>query len=71
MSVNLRSTKYPRLEDRVLFYDRLKERLETLPGIEVAEVASDLPAESPDDFSYEVEGAPLPDSGNLRVRACS
>jgi len=65
MSVNLRSTKYPRVEDRVLFYVRLKERLETVPGIEVAEVASDLPAESPDDFSYEVEGAPRPESGNL------
>jgi predicted permease len=64
MTVNLRGTKYPRLEDRVLFYDRLKERLETVPDIEVVEVASDLPAESPDDFAYEVEGTPLSDSGN-------
>ena len=68
MNVNLRATKYPRVEDRVHFYDRLKDRLETLPDIEVAEVASDLPAESPDDFAYEVEGAQRPDSGN-RPRA--
>jgi predicted permease len=70
MYVNLRSTKYPRLEDRVLFYDRLKERLGTLPDIEAAAVASALPAESPDDFTYEVEGAPQPDSGKRpRVNA--
>jgi putative ABC transport system permease protein len=64
MNVNLRSTKYPRLEDRVLFYDRLKDRLETVPDIEVAEVASDLPAESPDDFAYDIEGKPASSSGN-------
>jgi putative ABC transport system permease protein len=70
MYVNLRPTKYPRLEDRILFYDRLKERLGTLPDIEFAEVASDLPAASPDDFTYEVEGAPQPDSGDFpRVNA--
>ena len=68
MNVNLRATKYPRVEDRVHFYDRLKDRLETLPDIEVAEVASDLPAESPDDFAYEVEGAQRSDSGD-RPRA--
>ena len=31
MYLNLRSTKYPRLEDRIPFYDRLKDRLGTLP----------------------------------------
>jgi putative ABC transport system permease protein len=60
----LRATKYPRVEDQVLFQDRLKSRLESLPGIDVVDVASDLPAESPDVFAYEAEGAPPTDSGN-------
>jgi len=63
-TVNLRATKYPKVEDQVAFYDRLKSRLESLPGIEVAGIASDLPAESPDDFAYEIDGAPRADSGN-------
>ena len=57
MSLNLRSTRYPTVERRVLFYDQLIERLERLPAIEAAAVASDLPAESPDDFLYELDGA--------------
>ncbi len=64
MNLSLRNRKYPRMEDQIHFQDRLKERLETVPGIVVASVASDLPAESPDEFTYEVEGAPRPDSGN-------
>jgi predicted permease len=63
-NLSLRNRKYPRTEDQVLFQDRLKERLETLPGIEVVAVASDLPAESPDEFTYEVEGAEETESGN-------
>jgi predicted permease len=57
LNVNLRAATYPRPEDRVAFYDRLLERLHALPGVESAAVASDLPAESPDDFAYEIEGA--------------
>jgi putative ABC transport system permease protein len=34
MSLNLRNKKYPRTEDQILFYDRLKEHLESLPGVE-------------------------------------
>jgi predicted permease len=40
------------------FYERLKSRLATIPGVEAIAVASDLPAESPDEFDYEIEGAP-------------
>jgi putative ABC transport system permease protein len=63
-SLNLRATKYPRFADQVAFQDRLKARLESLPGIEVVDVASDLPAESPDDFAYEIDGSPRADSRN-------
>jgi putative ABC transport system permease protein len=55
LSVDLRSAKYPRAEHKVLFYDRLKARLDSLPGADVCAIASDLPAESPDSFAYEVE----------------
>jgi len=58
MNMNLRSARYPRVESHVQFYDTLKARLEALPTIEAAAVASDLPAESPDTFMYELEGAP-------------
>ena len=58
MNMNLRATKYPRVDSHLLFYDRLKARLEALPGVEVAAIASDLPAESPDVFTYEVDGGP-------------
>ena len=52
------------------FYDQLIARLERLPAIEAAAVTSDLPAESPDDFAYDVEGGP-PAAGDARPRtAC-
>ncbi len=56
MDLSLREAKYPRPEDQLRFHDRLKSRLDSLPGIEVATVASDLPAESPDSYAYGVEG---------------
>ncbi len=58
MTMSLRRTTYPRVEDQVRFYDLLDARLESLPGVEAAAVASDLPAESPDVFAYETDGAP-------------
>lgn len=56
LELSLRATTYPRPEDQLRFHDRLKERLDSLPGIEVATIASDLPAESPDTYAYEIEG---------------
>ena len=70
MALNLRPPKYPTVERRVLFYDQLIARLERLPAIEAAAVTSDLPAESPDDFAYDVEGGP-PAAGDARPRTAS
>ena len=70
MALNLRPPKYPTVERRVLFYDQLIARLERLPAIEAAAVTSDLPAESPDDFVYDVEGGP-PAAGDARPRTAS
>ena len=61
LSVNLRRTKYPNLDAQVRFYERLKTRLESTPGIETMAVTSDLPAESPDEFNYDIEGLPPTD----------
>jgi predicted permease len=58
-SVNLRRTRYPSVGEHVQFYERLKSRITAIPGVEGLSVASDLPAESPDEFEYEVEGAPV------------
>lgn len=68
MTMSLRPARYPRIEDHVLFYDRLEARLEALPGVEAATVASDLPAESPDVFAFEADGA-LPSEDAKRPRA--
>jgi putative ABC transport system permease protein len=68
LNLNLRRTKYPQREDQVRFYEQLKGRLEALPGVETMAVASDLPAESPDDLYYEIEGAP-PEDARTRHRA--
>lgn len=57
-SVNLRRTTYPTVNDQVHFYERLKSRIATVPGVDAISVASDLPAESPDEFDYDVEGRP-------------
>jgi len=57
MNMNLRKPRYPNVDSQMQFYDALKERLEALPTIDAAAVASDLPAESPDTFAYEVEGS--------------
>jgi len=58
-SVNLRRTRYPSVGEQVHFYERLKSRMTAIPGVDAMSVASDLPAESPDEFEYEVEGAPI------------
>ena len=60
-SVNLRRTNYPAVNDQLHFYERLKSRVATIPGVDAISVASDMPAESPDEFDYEVEGAPIGD----------
>ena len=68
MTMSLRASRYPRLEDQVHFYDRLEARLEALPGVETAAVASDLPAESPDVFAYETDlAAPTEDANRPRT----
>ena len=69
LNVNLRRTKYPGLDYQLRFYEELKSRLESAPSIETMAVTSDLPAESPDDYRYEVEGAPAVDFRQMKRTA--
>ncbi len=63
MRINLPQAKYARPEDELAFHARLKTRLESLPGVEVASMASDLPMRSSRLVSYDVEGS-APDAGH-------
>ena len=62
-TVSLPSARYERPE-RVDFFDRLVRSLEARPEIESVAAASSLPMAGPgSDFSYYVEGAPIPEPG--------
>jgi predicted permease len=62
MQVLLRDTIYARPNDEISFVDRMKERLEALPGVDSVAVASNSPAGGSLRFSYELEGAPPVDA---------
>ena len=57
MRMDLPQKQYARVEDRIAFFTRLRERLGTLPGVEAATVASTLPGRGGMSFGYEIEGA--------------
>jgi predicted permease len=58
MRMLLRDSKYPRPNDETSFHDRLKERLEAVPGVSVMAITSNLPAAGALRFTYELQGAP-------------
>src|SRR5258708_2735679 len=62
MRVNLPEAKYPRRDDQLAFHRMLKTRLEALPGVQAAALASSLPLSGWTTLSYELEGA-APDPG--------
>ena len=57
-SAKLPSDKYPNVETRNSYYDRLETRLRTIPGIEEATLASNLPAHFASQQTFEIEGKP-------------
>jgi putative ABC transport system permease protein len=57
-SVALPSTTYPEDHNRVSFYDRLLERLQTLPGVEEAGMVQQLPMRGGYVLSFAVQGRP-------------
>jgi len=54
---NLPKDRYPRPESQISFYDRLKTRLESVPGVESVAMASVLPTSGARRFPYELAGA--------------
>lgn len=60
MSVTLPRTKYPEPKQMAAFFERLHERLATLPGVDSVAMTSLLPLGGDDDeiYSFQVEGQP-------------
>jgi putative ABC transport system permease protein len=58
-SAKLPSDKYPSIEKRNSYYERLETRLRTIPGIEEATVADRLPVYSMNQQTFEIEGKPV------------
>jgi putative ABC transport system permease protein len=62
MWIQLPNANYLKPEQQLAFFDRLKTRIDTLPGVEISTVTSNLPLTGSWDFPYEVEGEPQPDA---------
>jgi predicted permease len=53
-SVTPPATRYPRVEQRIAFYDRLKTSLEAIPGVESVAMAGALPTWNTARLAYEL-----------------
>jgi predicted permease len=58
MRLPLSAAKYPQPNDQVSFHERLRPRLQALPGVQAVAIANFLPTGGSSSFSYELEGAP-------------
>jgi putative ABC transport system permease protein len=66
VSADLPLGRYPNPEQRASFYDRLTARLETVPGVESVGLSESLPSWNTRRVAYELAGAPVTDSTDLR-----
>jgi putative ABC transport system permease protein len=64
MRLLLPEAKYSRPEDQVAFHERLKARLEALPGVDVACISITMPTGGSLTYPYEIEGRPPIDLKN-------
>jgi putative ABC transport system permease protein len=55
MRLFLPEAKYPRAEDQIAFHQRLKARLDALPGVDVSSIATTMPTGGSMNFPYELE----------------
>ncbi len=65
MRLFLPEAKYQREEDQISFHDRLKTRLDALPGVDVSSIAMFMPTGGVMEFGYELEGKPPVDLKKL------
>jgi predicted permease len=62
MRVDLPQARYAHPEDQISFHERLKARLEALPGVDVSCIAVTMPTGGSMTYPYEIEGKPPTDS---------
>jgi putative ABC transport system permease protein len=62
MWIQLPNANYMKPDQQLAFFDRLKSRIDTLPGVEISTVTSNMPLTGSWDFPYEIEGEPRPDA---------
>jgi putative ABC transport system permease protein len=58
MRLALPASKYPKPTDQIAFHERLKPRLQALPGVTSIEITNFLPTGGSSSFQYELEGVP-------------
>jgi predicted permease len=61
MRLALPASKYPKPADQIAFHERLKPRLQALPGVASVDIANFLPTGGSSSFQYEFEGVPTVD----------
>jgi len=64
MRLALPDSTYPKPTDQIAFHDRLKSRLESIPGVELVAIANFLPTGGSLSFPYELEGVAPPDTAH-------
>jgi predicted permease len=62
MEIQLPNANYKLPAQQTAFFDRLKTRLDTVPGVEISNVTSNIPLTGSWNFPYEIEGQPQSDS---------
>ena len=58
MRTQLVADKYPKPEQRQLFFDRVQQRLRAIPGVSAVAVTTTLPLDGAGSFLFEIEGKP-------------
>ncbi len=62
MNIDLPNARYKTEQQQRQFFDRLKTRLDTVPGVNVSTVTSNIPLSGTWNFTYELDGEPQPDA---------
>jgi putative ABC transport system permease protein len=65
MRTGLPDQKYPKPEQRQIFYETLLARVRAIPGMQSAAIASSIPFGGSDGRRLEIEGKPAPSDGQL------
>ncbi|HET7219773.1 MAG TPA: ABC transporter permease [Vicinamibacterales bacterium] len=58
MRTQLVASKYPKPEQRQVFFDQVEQRLRAIPGVSGAAVTTSLPLDGAASFPFEIEGKP-------------